>query len=149
MDEFLIQALPAFERREKEFQSAVLAALKELEELERKELEDAQVEFDVETLETLRQLAEEKVLGDLTTSADANIMEQWEERERVWSEMMYVFGSLGGMLGRGWDLSRGIIKQMGWTKIAELRKIIASLLKRVGLSVAATLHACCRPRQQI
>lgn len=127
VDEFLIEALDAFERRKEEFNSAILAALRELEELERRELEDPDSAFDAETLESLLELAEESVREELTVSADPHILKRWGERERVWSQMMDVFGSLGNMLGRGWDLTRGIIKQTGWTKIAQLRKIIANL----------------------
>ncbi|QED29957.1 VWA domain-containing protein [Microvenator marinus] len=127
VDEFLIQALEAFERREQDFTSAILAALQELEELQRRELEDDEDGVTDEDLELVRQLAEEVARESLGNEPDTQIMEKWQERERVWSEIMDAFGSLGNMLGRGWDLSRGIIRQTGWTEIAKLRRIVAEL----------------------
>lgn len=127
VDEFLIQALDAFQRREQDFTSETLAALRELEELQRRELKEVGASLNQEALDALRQLAEEVALEKMRNAPDTQIMAKWEERERVWSEIMDAFGSLGNMLGRGWDLSRGIIRQTGWTKIAKLRKIVADL----------------------
>jgi len=38
-----------------------------------------------------------------------------------------VFDELGGLLGRGWDLSRGILASGGWRDIIRYRKLIKQL----------------------
>ena len=37
------------------------------------------------------------------------------------------FGDLGGMLGRGWDMSLGVLKHTGWTDLLKLRELIKKL----------------------
>lgn len=38
-----------------------------------------------------------------------------------------VFDNLGQMLGRGWDLARGVLKQSGWLDVLRLRELLEKL----------------------
>jgi hypothetical protein len=51
---------------------------------------------------------------------------EWAARVRVWDELSELFGELGSFLGRGWDLSQGILSSRGWLETVKL----AELLKR-------------------
>ena len=51
----------------------------------------------------------------------------WNERARAWADIADVFGDLGEMLGRGWDMSIGVLKQTGWTNLLRLRALLEKL----------------------
>lgn len=59
--------------------------------------------------------------------ADAALAEAWEERVRVWAAVADVFGDLGMLLGRGWDLALGILRHVGWRDIVALRELLDRL----------------------
>lgn len=52
---------------------------------------------------------------------------KWEEQVRIWSEISEVFGTLGELLGRGWDLSRSVLQSTGWLEVVRLRKLLEEL----------------------
>ena len=59
--------------------------------------------------------------------ADAGLIEAWEERARLWAEIADVFGDLGRMLGRGWDLTLGVLHRDGWRDVLRLRELVERL----------------------
>ena len=117
--------LAAFAREALDFGSEVVGRLRELEALERVRLakEEAgrarrekrrarSVRLDDDTLQRLREAAERDVAGR-NLDADGEIVAAWGKRARAWAEIADVFGDLGQMLGRGWDLARGVLKHTG------------------------------------
>ncbi len=82
---------------------------------------------DAETLEQLHKealrLAGEKA-ADLTTE---QFLQDWQERARVWHELAEVFDELAGLLGRGWDLSQGLLASQGWLEMVRLRKLLEQI----------------------
>lgn len=86
------------------------------------------LELDTETQKQLRKQARRAVLERAAADGpDAGLLERWGEQARVWAEIADVFGDLGNMLGRGWDLSLGILKQTGWRDLTRLRELVAKL----------------------
>ena len=73
--------------------------------------------------------------------AGAIIAEQleqnWQELVASWDELSSVFNELGGLLGRGWDLSQGVLTAQGWRDIIRYRKLIKKLPELE--QIAATL----------
>ncbi len=135
VDALLKDVLSSFKRAALTFRSEVAAELRRLEQLERTRLSERaahnhrareRVKLDDETLARVRQLAEEDV-GQRARSKDGEIVMAWEERTRTWSAIREVFGELGEMLGRGWDLSIGVLKHTGWNDVLRLRQLIDQL----------------------
>lgn len=64
----------------------------------------------------------------ITAEHSANYIEkQWQELAESWHEISGVFDELGAFLGRGWDLTRGILASGGWRDIIRYRKLIRQL----------------------
>lgn len=138
-DDVLRDVLGALARQHDAFADDVVRELRELETLERKRVADAEAEaqkqdkrsrqarrIEPRTPTDLRQEAERKI-AERPRPADQGLMDAWSERVRAWSEIADVFDDLGNLLGRGWDLSQGILKQAGWQDIVRLRKLIEQL----------------------
>ena len=81
---------------------------------------------DEETLARLRRDLERDASQRLAR-ADEALVEAWEEQVRAWTEVADVFGDLGLLLGRGWDLARGVLRHVGWRKVLALRKLLEGL----------------------
>lgn len=81
---------------------------------------------DAETLAQLRRDLERDASQQLAR-ADAAFAEAWEERVRAWAEVADVFGDLGMLLGRGWDLALGVLRHVGWRKVLAFRELLAGL----------------------
>lgn len=139
VDALMKDILSAFARQVEVFQSLVLSRLRALEELERQrqakiEAERARrerhpprrIQLDAETLRRLLEMAQTEV-SQRPPNADAELVSVWGERARAWSEIADVFGDLGEMLGRGWDLARGILRQTGWLELIRLQELIRNL----------------------
>ena len=82
--------------------------------------------LDEQTLQRLRRQAEREIAAGLP-DADAELMGVWSERVRLWTEIASVFGDLGEMLGRGWDLSLGILRHAGWRDVLRLGALVERL----------------------
>ena len=138
VDGLMKQILGAFMRQSDLLQSEVAARLHELEALERKRItqEKAQARrkkrparplvLDPQTLQRLREQAMQEA-AQQAFGADGDLMTAWGERVRMWAEIADVFGDLGEMMGRGWDMSCGVLRQTGWLDVLRLRKLIEQL----------------------
>ncbi|MFN7142167.1 MAG: VWA domain-containing protein, partial [Myxococcota bacterium] len=137
-DALLENVLASFRRQEDLTRSEVAERLRELEELERVRRDEEasawtrgrrpteEVELDEATLRRLREQAEREVAAR-PRSADPALVGTWAERVRAWSEIGEVFGDLGEMMGRGWDLARGVLRHAGWLDLVALRKLLEQL----------------------
>jgi uncharacterized protein with von Willebrand factor type A (vWA) domain len=84
------------------------------------------VPLDAATMHALAERAEREV-RERQRPRDAPIMTTWEECVRAWQQLEEVFGELGQMLGRGWDLSRSVLAHGGWKHLVRLRALIERL----------------------
>ena len=135
VDALLMEVIDAVKRHEELASAELGRRLRELEELERQTRVEAAKSkrkkrqartLDPETLRRLREQAERE-LREAEFEPDADLIATWDPRVRVWAEIADVFGDLGEMLGRGWDLSTGVLKHTGWLEVAKLRKLIEQL----------------------
>lgn len=63
--------------------------------------------------------------AELQAALVADILERrWRELLEHWQEVSELFGEWGGLLGRGWDLSQGILHRDGWREMIRCRKLI-------------------------
>ena len=144
VDELLRDFLSALGRRQESFQAAVAQRMRELEELERARLQKlrelalkldtsplrrgqyaAADLLDEPTRQRLRKQAEQEISG--LAQADAELLGKWEESVRIWAEVASVFGDLGTMVGRGWDLTLGVLRHTGWRDLLRLRELVKRL----------------------
>jgi uncharacterized protein with von Willebrand factor type A (vWA) domain len=138
VDALMKEILGAFTRQVDVRRSDVAERLHELEELERDRLmqEKAQarrkkrpvraIQLDLQTLERLREQAMQEA-AQREASADCDLLAAWDERARAWADIADVFGDLGEMMGRGWDLSCGVLRHTGWLDLLRLRKLLEQL----------------------
>ena len=70
--------------------------------------------------ESLMQGASPDPLGD-------ELDRQWGELSLSWRELAGVLDELGARLGRGWDLTQGILSSQGWRDIARYRRLMEDL----------------------
>ena len=129
VDDLLEDILEAFSRQDKAFQEDIAKRLRELEELERakeskrKDIESKLFRLSDEVRRRLRDQAEREVSARARV-ADPGLLKAWEERARIWAEIASVFGDLGEMLGRGWDLTLGVLRHTGWNELLRLRELV-------------------------
>lgn len=139
VDALMHDILVAFAEHQESFQSAVMTRLQELEMLERLRLEAEEqarakrkkrqlrpVTLDQASLQRLRMRAEVEQ-AKLMAGIDTGLFDLWNERVRAWASIADVFDDLGKMLGRGWDLARGVLKQSGWLDVLRLRELLEKL----------------------
>jgi uncharacterized protein with von Willebrand factor type A (vWA) domain len=65
--------------------------------------------------------------GMLMGWAKARMEDVWGERLAGWTSVSEVFEQLQGEASFGWDLSKGILKHVGWSKVEEMNKLLKSL----------------------
>ncbi len=58
---------------------------------------------------------------------DSIIEENWQELAQQWQQLESVFSELSGLLGRGWDLTQGLLASQGWRDIIRYRKLVREL----------------------
>lgn len=152
VDDLLDDILAAFSRHDDGIRADVARRLRELENLERQKRQgrldfkrkvadlaeqwDARPRhskhgpeaflLDEETVRGLREQAEREAASSVR-DADAQLIANWEERVRGWAEIARVFGDLGKMLGRGWDLTAGVMSHTGWRDLLALRQLVERL----------------------
>jgi len=59
--------------------------------------------------------------------ATAKMEAAWGEQLGGWTSVADVFDGLQGEASFGWDLSRGILKHVGWTRVEQMHKLLKSL----------------------
>ena len=152
VDALLGDVLAAFSRQDQAFRAEVARRLRELEDLERarfreqEEFESAvgrlaeqlnthsrppkrrpePVQLNEEAIRRLREQAERETAGRVH-DADTGLINAWGERARLWGEVADVFGDLGEILGRGWDLTLGVLRLTGWSDLLRLRQLVEQL----------------------
>ncbi len=140
VDAFLRDVLQSFTQRAAQTQAEVAVRLRELERIERRRLDDEGknadqrgrrrggklTQLDERTINRLRREAHDE-LANRPSSEDAAIVAAWSERTRAWTALSEVFGDLGEMMGRGWDMSIGVLKHTGWADLMRLRELVEQL----------------------
>lgn len=84
-------------------------------------------ELDERTLRKLKAAATKLAQEEVPTQLAEHIREQWAERARLWAELSAVFGELANLLGKGWDLSKGLLRSQGWLEVMRLHELLKSL----------------------
>ncbi len=167
VSDLLGDILDAFVRQDEAIRAEIAKRLRELEELERAQVFEREdfvrrieqlaeqwgnrsehaasrprpFQLDHEARRRLRDRAEREVIAR-QRAADADLLGAWEEPVRAWAEIASVFGDLGQMLGRGWDLTLGVLRHTGWRNLLQLRQLVEHLpeFRRI-VRVLGRLHA--------
>ncbi len=126
VDALLTDILESFRRQAEAVRSEIAERLRELEALERRKQTLGPEESDEIDLDDLRKRAE-KEAREAVREIDRTLESQWDERARGWAAISEVFGDLGALLGRGWDLTRGVLRHIGWSDLVRLRSLLADL----------------------
>lgn len=139
VDELLMDLLDGIAGQIERLRAEVSERLRELESLERERLsaeEEARarrknrdartVTIDAGALLRLREQAATEVTAR-ARPADERVLARWSERARIWAEIADVFGDLGQLMGRGWDLSQGVLRSVGWRDLLRLRELLERL----------------------
>lgn len=72
-------------------------------------------------------IAAAKKLAERGRPDDSELASTWGGRVRVWSEVADIFGDLGMLLGWGWDLSQGVLRQTGWLEVVKISEMLKQL----------------------
>jgi len=139
VDTLMKDVLAAFLGQNELIRSEVASRLSELEVLARIRLEEDEkrlaqqekrrvhaIQLDEITLQRLRAQADTEI-AQRERGSNGSLIETWGEQSRAWAAITNVFGDLGTMLGRGWDLTRGILRHTGWRDLLRLRELIEQL----------------------
>jgi uncharacterized protein with von Willebrand factor type A (vWA) domain len=65
--------------------------------------------------------------NDIEQSVSDYIDQQWLELSENWHELAETFSELSELLGRGWDLTQGVLASQGWRDIVRFRKLIKQI----------------------
>lgn len=139
VEALMADILSAIARHSGQLESDIARRVQDLEELERirqteAEAEQARrekrapepVQADQASLRHLREAAEREI-GERDQRIDAELVAAWQDRARAWAQVAEVFGDLGQILGRGWDMANGVLKHTGWMDLLRLRDLIEKL----------------------
>lgn len=63
----------------------------------------------------------------IANAATAALNANWQELAASWRQLSAVYGELGALLGRGWDLSQGVLAAQGWRDIVRYRQLLEQL----------------------
>ncbi len=138
VDTLMKEILTAFIRQTDLFQSEAALRLRELEALALARLKEKReyasgkkksspaVRLNQKSLQRLSEQAMRET-SERNSHADKVLLAEWKERANAWTQIADVFGDLGQMMGRGWDMSLGVLRQTGWLDLLRLRKLIEQL----------------------
>ena len=84
-------------------------------------------ELSPEKLKELRKQAEVQSREELLSKMFSELRQVWSERVSAWKEVLQAFGTLSGLLGRGLDDARALVRSQGWADIARLRELMETL----------------------
>lgn len=136
VDALLVDVIAGFVRQTTEYEAAIVRQIHELEQLERQRKRSRSrthdsppanpEELDAATHTRLRARAEQAV-GTANRGMDEGLFTSWSERVRVWAEIAAIFGDLGELLGRGWDLSLGVLRHTGWHDLVRLKQLLETV----------------------
>ena len=133
-DELLRDVLASFTRADADLRREIARRLHELEhERERaaklKSTRDHgdRLEPSAADVRARDRVAIERLVAAAANMADRELLAGWSERARAWAAIADVFGDLGAMLGRGWDLAQGVLRHVGWNDLVRLRALIARI----------------------
>jgi uncharacterized protein with von Willebrand factor type A (vWA) domain len=59
-------------------------------------------------------------------AAGSSELNGWREKVRVWSSLSEVFDDLRMVTGLGWDLSKSMLRHVGWQQLERLRSLLES-----------------------
>ena len=68
-----------------------------------------------------------RVSGELAKWSAVKMEAAWGEQLASWASVTDVFEQLQGEASFGWDLSRGILKHVGWAKVEQMHQLLKSL----------------------
>ena len=68
-----------------------------------------------------------RVSAELAKWSALKMEAAWGEQLAGWTSVTDVFEQLQGEASFGWDLSRGILKHVGWAKVEQMHKLLKSL----------------------
>jgi uncharacterized protein with von Willebrand factor type A (vWA) domain len=134
-DTVLVDIVASFARQSTAWSAEVSARLSELEALERERVAEEElrrtrkvrkareVRLEDATLRRLREQAEREA-AEYRAGSDCDIVATWGERARAWSAISDVFGDLGNLMGRGFDMCRSVLKRVGWLEILKFRELL-------------------------
>ncbi len=139
VDALMKDVLAAFVVQSEVLASDVAQKLRSLEALEHRRLSEEEaararkakrepqpVQVDDATIDRLREQAEREARRQ-RRGADESLLATWGDRARAWADIGDVFGDLGEMMGRGWDMARGVLRHTGWLDLVRLRRLIEQL----------------------
>lgn len=132
VDALLRDVLIALARQDEMYSSEIARRLEELTRLERIRQAPVAGKADEQVILTddYMRVLKEKASVEFASQRrgpDDGILSVWRERVRLWSEISEVFGDLGQLMGRGWDLSLGVLRTVGWLEIVRLAELVKSL----------------------
>jgi len=80
------------------------------------------------------------------TVIDQHLENNWRQLAQNWDSLAIVYNELGGFLGKGWDLTQGLLASQGWQDIAKYQQQVQLLpwLKKL----IASLGRCCQESQE-
>ena len=137
--EVMRSVLDSFARGAEALQRDVAEQLRRLEELERQRPDAAEAAAALREKRPVRQRTlsraarerlrteAEKLAWQAAHPADQGLVSLWSERVRAWSEVAAVFDDLGNLLGRGYDLSRALLRHSGWSDLIRLKQLLERL----------------------
>ena len=86
----------------------------------------AKVELSAEVIDKLRAKASHDVSSPVAVVSE-RALKTWCERVRQWREIAEVFDELGLAMGRGWDLTRAVLRHSDWMHAKRLARLIQKL----------------------
>jgi uncharacterized protein with von Willebrand factor type A (vWA) domain len=137
--ELMRSVLDSFARGVEALKRDVVEELRRLEDLERQRLDAAEAATALREKRPARprtlnraarercRIEAEKTVSRVGRPAEPGLVSLWGERVRAWSEVAAVFDDLGQLLGRGYDLSRALLRHSGWSDLVRLKQLIERL----------------------